>query len=73
MTIEIDPGLFRGCPRLDTEEGKADHADHSSCCKLHVTDWLKDIPNPSIPEDLVEIRFKNTQGSQFSSIYNQTR
>lgn len=44
-------------------------SDHSSCCgtcavrggKLHVYDWLEDLPCPPQASDLVEVQFKNTR------------
>jgi hypothetical protein len=34
----------------------------TGCCgKMHVTDWLKDIKMIGQPDDIMEVRFKNTR------------
>ncbi len=68
MTITIDPGLFRGCPRLDNENTQSTNPSHASCCKLNVTNWLSDIPSLTSEEDLVEIRFKNTRKGYYRNV-----
>lgn len=68
MTITIDPGLFRGCPRLEDETGENIKSNHPSCCKLNVTNWLSDIPHTTTEEDLVEIRFKNTRKGYYRNV-----
>lgn len=68
MTITIDPGLFRGCPRLDEEKSQNANSSHASCCKLNATNWLSDIPHNITENDLVEIRFKNTRKGYYRNI-----
>lgn len=50
---------------------------HSCCCnkpdqcgKLETFDWLKDIPETAIKQEIVEIRFKNTRKEFYSNINN---
>ena len=61
METPIKAGLYRGCPRLDTENEQNSCPNASSCVKLNVTDWLSDIPRVASNEELVEVRFKNTR------------
>ncbi len=68
MKITVDPGLFRGCPRLENDPDQNIKTNSASCCKLHVTDWLSDIPKNIDPEDLVEIRFKNTRKGYYKNV-----
>jgi cell fate regulator YaaT (PSP1 superfamily) len=39
-----------------------------SCFKLGITDWLSDIKNISNPNQIIEIRFKNTRKDYFRNI-----
>ncbi len=68
MTITIDPGLFRGCPRLDEEKNQHVNSNHASCNKLNVTNWLSDIPYTTTDKDLVEVRFKNTRKAYYRNV-----
>lgn len=68
MKITVDPGLFRGCPRLSDDSEQEFKANPSSCCKLNVSDWLHDIPTSSVEDDLVEIRFKNTRKGYYRNV-----
>ncbi len=61
METPIKAGLYRGCPRLDTENDQNSCPDAASCVKLNVNDWLADIPRTMEKEELVEVRFKNTR------------
>ncbi len=61
MDTPIKAGLYRGCPRLDTENDQNSCPDAASCVKLNVTDWLAEVPGDAEKEDVVEIRFKNTR------------
>jgi len=61
MDTPIDAGLYRGCPRLDTDNEQISCQTSASCVKLSVTDWLSHIPKSSGKEDIVEVRFKNTR------------
>ncbi len=61
MEVPIKAGLYRGCPRLDTETDQNNCPDAASCVKLNVTDWLADIPKTLETDDIVEVRFKNTR------------
>ena len=61
METPIKAGLYRGCPRLDTEIEQNSCPDAASCVKLNVNDWLADIPRTIGKDELVEVRFKNTR------------
>jgi cell fate regulator YaaT (PSP1 superfamily) len=38
------------------------------CLKLNVTDWLSDVPNISNPDQIIEVRFKNTRRDYFRNV-----
>ena len=41
-----------------------------SCSKLAVTDWLKDLKNISNPDEIIEVRFKNTRKDYYRNVNN---
>jgi cell fate regulator YaaT (PSP1 superfamily) len=49
----------RGCPNSSQTR---------SCAKLNVYDWLSDVPNTINPNDIVEIRFKNTRKDYYKNV-----
>ena len=51
--------IFRGCASSERA---------GSCAKLDVQDWLKDIVNTVNPDELVEIRFKNTRKDYYRNV-----
>jgi cell fate regulator YaaT (PSP1 superfamily) len=51
--------IYRGCPSNERA---------GSCAKLEVFNWLKDVENISNPDDLIEIRFKNTRKDYFRNV-----
>jgi len=51
--------IYRGCPSNERA---------GSCAKLEVFNWLGDIENTSNPDELVEIRFKNTRKDYFRNV-----
>jgi cell fate regulator YaaT (PSP1 superfamily) len=51
--------IFRGCP-----SGRM----AGTCAKLEVYDWLGDVPDTINPEDVVEIRFKNTRKDYYINV-----
>ena len=55
---------------IDTVERGVCKTKQCCCAKLHVTDWLSDIEVPGLPDDLVEIRFKNTSKDYFRNVNN---
>ena len=60
--------ITRGCSDI-----KSDGADAHTCkldegCKLHVTDWLEDIPTTETMHDIVEVRFKNTRKGFYKNV-----
>ncbi len=46
------------------------YKESGSCCKLDVTDWLKDIENIANPGELIEVRFKNTRKDYYRNVNN---
>lgn len=57
-----DP-IFRGC---------ASGTNAGTCAKLEVNDWLNDIVNTVNPNELVEIRFKNTRKDYYRNVNQLT-
>jgi len=52
-----------------TSEAADTHSCKSSVCsKLDVYDWLRNVPNGLITNDLVEVRFKNTRKSFYRNV-----
>ena len=49
----------RGCPSNDRV---------GSCAKLNVYDWLQDVKNVINPEEIVEVRFKNTRKDYYRNV-----
>ncbi len=39
-----------------------------SCAKLNVYNWLHDVPNTINPNDIIEIRFKNTRKDYYTNV-----
>jgi cell fate regulator YaaT (PSP1 superfamily) len=39
-----------------------------TCAKLHVTDWLNDVKNIVNPDEIVEVRFKNTRKDYYRNV-----
>ena len=68
MKITVDPGLFRGCPRVSETDSQEIKANQPSCCKLNVNNWLSDIPVSADETDLVEVRFKNTRKGYYKNV-----
>jgi cell fate regulator YaaT (PSP1 superfamily) len=40
------------------------------CAKLSVTDWLSDVRNIANPDEIIEVRFKNTRKDYYRNINN---
>jgi cell fate regulator YaaT (PSP1 superfamily) len=51
--------IYRGCPSNERA---------GSCTKLEVFNWLNDVENISNPDELIEIRFKNTRKDYFRNV-----
>lgn len=51
--------LARGCPSSRAA---------GSSAKLDVFNWLKDVPNMLNPDDIVEVRFKNTRKDYYRNV-----
>jgi cell fate regulator YaaT (PSP1 superfamily) len=51
--------IYRGCPSSERA---------GTCAKLEVFNWLSDVENMLNPEELVEIRFKNTRKDYFRNV-----
>ncbi len=68
-TPRFIPEVGRGCGFCNSEaECQAQMAD--GCFKLHETPWLADYP-AQLPDDIVEVRFKNTRRSFYQNATNQ--
>ena len=68
-TLRFNPEVGRGCGFCNSEaECQAQMAD--GCFKLHETPWLADYP-AQLPDDIVEVRFKNTRRSFYQNATNQ--
>ncbi len=52
----------------DIETHCNDLCNTRSCCKLKTTDWLDNINQGTIPNDIIEIRFKNTRKDFFNNV-----
>lgn len=62
------PEMGRGCSFCNcTSECSA--TPHEGCYKLHSSDWLEQFPN-NLPDDIVEVRFKNTRRSFYRNVNN---
>lgn len=60
--------MGRGCEFCGCSgESKANACE--GCFKLHTTDWLAEYPN-NLPEDILEVRFKNTRRSYYKNVNN---
>lgn len=60
--------MGRGCEFCGCSgESKANAC--KGCFKLHTTDWLAEYPN-NLPEDILEVRFKNTRRSYYKNVNN---
>ena len=60
------PEMGRGCSFCNcTSECSA--TPHEGCYKLHSSDWLEQFPN-NLPDDIVEVRFKNTRRSFYRNV-----
>lgn len=61
--------MARGCEFCGCETGDTGVKICEGCQKLHVTDWLNDYP-VNFPDDIFEIRFKNTRRSYYQNVNN---
>ena len=62
------PEMGRGCSFCNcTSECSA--TPHEGCFKLHSSNWLEQFPN-NLPDDIVEVRFKNTRRSFYRNVNN---
>ena len=60
--------MGRGCSFCNcTSECSA--TPHEGCFKLHSSNWLEQYPN-NLPDDIVEVRFKNTRRSFYRNVNN---
>ncbi len=54
--------------KQDIEFNCVDLCDTRSCCKLKTLDWLADVNQGTMPNDIIEIRFKNTRKEFFNNV-----
>jgi cell fate regulator YaaT (PSP1 superfamily) len=57
--MSLQEKTARGCPSNDRV---------GSCAKLNVYDWLQDVQNIINPEEIVEVRFKNTRKDYYRNV-----
>ncbi len=55
----------RGAIVTTDEESENSTYHNEGCTKLNVYNWYKDIPNPPLTTDIVEVQFKNTRKAFF--------
>ncbi len=60
--------IARGCKYQEDEEIKVKSCEQGRCNKLNVYDWLKSVPESSLTQDIVEIRFKNTRKGFYKNV-----
>ncbi|MDR1406090.1 MAG: hypothetical protein LBI89_02670 [Prevotellaceae bacterium] len=60
----------RGCHKHQTKENDWNVAMCQSCCKLSGYNWLSDLPHSDLPQDIFEVRFKNTHKGFFQNVNN---
>ena len=60
--------LSRGCLSIINDAADAHFCKVDNSCKLHVYDWMKNIPAPVRVFDIVEIRFKNTRKGFYNNV-----
>ena len=60
--------ISRGCSQMTSEAADTHSCKSSVCSKLDVYDWLRNVPNGLITNDLVEVRFKNTRKSFYRNV-----
>lgn len=58
--------MGRGCQFCNCSDEPTAHACEG-CYKLHTTDWLEEFPD-ILPDDIFEVRFKNTRKSYFKNV-----
>ncbi len=60
------PDMGRGCAFCNCGS-ECSATPCEGCFKLHSTDWLEAYPN-NLPDDIVEVRFKNTRRSYYRNV-----
>ncbi len=60
------PDMGRGCTFCNCGS-ECSATPCEGCFKLHSTDWLEAYPN-NLPDDIVEVRFKNTRRSYYRNV-----
>jgi cell fate regulator YaaT (PSP1 superfamily) len=60
--------ISRGCTHMISDAADSHSCTSSVCSKLDVFDWLKNIPIGIVPQDLVEVRFKNTRKGFYRNV-----
>ena len=63
----ISDDFSRGCRVDNLKDSITNNCDNSYCSKLHVFDWLKNIPKTD-SNDIVEVRFKNTRKGYYVNV-----
>jgi len=60
--------ISRGCTHMISDAADSHSCTSSVCSKLDVFDWLKNMPIGIVPQDLVEVRFKNTRKGFYRNV-----
>jgi len=60
--------ISRGCTHMLNDAADAHYCNSYSCSKLNIFDWLEEIPSGKIPNDLLEVRFKNTRKGFYRNV-----
>lgn len=58
----------RGCKVSEINETNNLSCDSGCCAKLHVYNWLEDIPKTYVIPEIVEVRFKNTRKGFYRNV-----
>jgi len=68
MPAQCNVSIGHGCEFCSSGDEVCAKA-REGCYKLHATDWLDGYPD-NLPDDIVEVRFKNTHRSYYANVNN---
>lgn len=60
--------ISRGCAHMVNDAADTHYCNSYCCSKLNIFDWLEDIPAGILPNDLIEVRFKNTRKGFYRNV-----
>jgi cell fate regulator YaaT (PSP1 superfamily) len=58
----------RGCCKYQSGENEWEVVMHPGCCKLSGCNWLHNLPDTCEPQDIFEVRFKNTHKGFYENV-----